>query len=77
MWGGGGGKGAIYVHVDGGCTFTLWHPELNNYALEKHALNKVVACLMYKHVELYPFLLFIYRLLTTLLLSGYVFMNQR
>ena len=58
------GGGAMHVHIDGGCTFALWHPEIIMH-LKKHALNKVVACLMYKHVELYPLPLFIYRLLIT------------
>ena len=40
--------------------------------LKKRGLNKVVACLMYKHVKLYPFPLLIYRLLIALSLSGYV-----
>ena len=42
----GGGGGAIHIHMDGGCTFTLWHPELNNYALEK-AWTKQGSCLPY------------------------------
>ena len=58
----------MYLNV---YTFTLWHLELSNCALDK-VCTEQGSCLpyfdtyMYKHIELYPFPLFIYGILITL-----------